>query len=53
MLLIVSSPQLGVLRRGEVERMSSISSTSVVWNGLTFQNRSGVGPSLSSVGSKM
>src|SRR3954452_16527167 len=40
---------------GSEERLISIASiraTSVVWNGLTRQKRAGVGPSLSSVGSK-
>ena len=53
MLSTVSAFSVASSPVARLRRISSISLISVCWNGFTFQNRSGVGPSLSSVGSKM
>jgi hypothetical protein len=49
----VSSRSAGSAPVARFTRISSTFRTLVYWNGRTFQKRSGVGPSLSSVGSKM
>lgn len=48
MLLIVSVCSCLSRPVERLIRISSIFCTAVVWNGFTFQKRSGVGPSLSS-----